>query len=379
MIYLDNAATSYPKPEVVINAFAQSVEKYGANPGRGGYDFSVKTAEKVFETRMVLNEFFNGYGEENIAFASSCTHALNTAIKGLAMRGTHVLISSLEHNSVLRPVYALKKANVVDFSVFKVEKNKEKTLENFRKAMRKNTKMCVATAVSNVFGYTLPLKEMSRIIHNNNGVFIVDGAQGAGVIELDMKEQGIDCLCLPGHKGLLGTMGTGVLLHNGSKIRPLIHGGTGTASLEYNQPEQFPESLESGTLNVPGICALCEGVKYVKNRGVSDIFQKETLLAQELFDGLKSIENVICYEEYYDECPRAPVVSFNVRNMHSEKVAFMLNEKNVCVRGGFHCSALAHSYSGTKGVGTVRVSPSCNNTKKDINYLLNLVEKIALL
>lgn len=379
MIYLDNAATSYPKPQSVVKAFSEGIDKYGGNPGRAGYDFSIKSAERVYETREILNSFFNGYGEEEVVFTPNCTYALNIAINGLARKGGHILISSLEHNSVLRPVFNLKKQGLIDFSVFKVEKETEKTIRNFKKSLRRNTIMCIVTAVSNVFGYVLPLSDLSEIAHNNGTKFLVDGAQAGGVIALDMKKQGIDFLCVPGHKGLYGPMGTGVLLHNGDSIKPLVFGGTGTTSLDYNQPLQYPERLESGTLNMPGISGLCEGVRFVMDKKIENIYEAETKLASALFDGLKSIKNIVCYEDCYDECFRSPVVCFNIKNKHSEEVALMLNEHDVCVRGGYHCSALAHIYGNTRSVGSVRVSPSFSNTKKDINYLLNLVEKIAIL
>ena len=369
MIYLDNAATSYPKPQSVINAVRNSMILYGANPGRSGHAFSVKTAETIYETRDLLDGFFDGYGSEFVSFTMNCTHALNTAIKGILNKGDHVIISSLEHNSVTRPVHTLKERGIITYSVFKVCENTEETLENFKNAFTRDTKLCVVTAVSNVFGNILPLRELSHIAHSMGAYFFVDGAQGAGVIPISMKKDGIDCLCVPGHKGLLGPMGTGVLLHNNIDFKPLTEGGTGSASFDLLQPESFPERLESGTLNVPGICGLKQGVKVIEKIGVENIRKTETRLCRETFEGLKTIEGVKLYSDRYDENSYAPVISFNVEGLHSEEVAAMLDRGGIAVRGGVHCSPYAHIFMGTKDTGTVRISPSFRTTKKDINIL----------
>ncbi len=377
MIYLDNAATSFPKPPEVIKAVNSALNLYGANPGRSGHNMSVAAAMQVYKCREILDKFFNGYGCEYVSFFPNCTYALNTAIKGIVKKGDHIIISSLEHNSVLRPVHRLKQEEIADYTVFKVGQTQEETIENFKNSFRENTKLCIVTAVSNVFGNILPLKELSRIAHSNDVLFFVDGAQGAGVVEIDMKNQGIDCLCVPGHKGLSGPMGTGALLHKNLQFASLIEGGTGTASFDFSQPEAYPERLESGTLNVPGICGLKKGVEVVSKRGINRIFQKEFSLCKFLFSGLKEMPKVSLYCENYDGNLYAPLVSFNVENMHSEQVSALLNEKGFAVRGGYHCSPLAHISNKTQKQGAVRVSPSIFNEEKDIKILLNLVRKIA--
>ena len=377
MIYLDNAATSFPKPAEVIKAVDLSMKLYGANPGRSGHKMSVDTASQVYQCREALNSFFNGYGAEYVSFFPNCTYALNTAIKGLIKNGDHIIISSLEHNSVLRPVHKLKQEGVAEYSVFNVTENIEETIENFRQSFNENTRLCIVSAVSNAFGNIMPLKELSEIAHNNEVLFIVDGAQGAGVIELDIKSMGIDCLCIPGHKGLLGPMGTGALLHKRLSFNSIIEGGTGTASFDFSQPETYPEMLESGTLNVSGICGLKKGIELVSRRGVSNVFQKEYSLCSRLFLGLKELSGVKLYQGSYAPELYAPLVSFNVGDLHSEQVSAYLNEKGIAVRGGFHCAPLAHISNKTQKQGAVRVSPSVFNEEKDINFLLNLVKKIA--
>lgn len=377
MIYLDSAATSFYKPPQVISAVSDALSFYSANPGRSGHDLSVKAAEKVFEAREILNDFFNGYGSEFVSFTSNCTEALNIAIKGFLKKGDHAIISCFEHNSVIRPLHKLKKNRFIDYSVFDVFSDEEETLRSFKKQFRKETRLCVITSVSNVFGHILPLKKLSDIAHENGAVFFVDGAQGAGVIELDMKKQGIDCLCVPGHKGLFGPMGTGAILHNNLQLDTIIEGGTGTQSLQPIQPTNYPERLESGTLNFPGICGLCAGVDYIKSIGLPNICKEETNLVKMLREGLMQIKNVVLYNDFNSYVEYAPVLSFNIKDIHSEKTSLLLNDDGIAVRGGFHCSPLAHTFMGTNTTGTVRVSPSFFNTKKEINILLNLVEKIA--
>lgn len=376
MIYFDNAATSFPKPKSVVDAVTRSMLFYGANPGRSGYEMSVKTSGKVYETRCLLNDFFNGYGEEYVSFTGNCTQALNYAVKGVLKQGDHAVISSLEHNSVARPMEELRENGFIEYDVFSVDEDNEITLKNFEKAFKENTRLCVVTGVSNAFGDVLPIRELAEIAHKHKVLFFVDGAQMAGHIPIDMKSTGIDCLCVPGHKGLLGPMGTGAFIHNGIEFEPIITGGTGTDSLSLTQKKRFPEYLESGTVNVPGICGLSAGVKYVQNKGVEAIQKRENDICEELIYGLKKIEGVKVYRSV-GERAYGPVVSFNVNDMHSETVAGILSQHSVAVRGGYHCAKLAHETYGTIGKGVVRVSPSEKNSKKDINIILNLIRKIA--
>ena len=377
MIYFDNAATSGVKPSQVISAISNALEKYSANPGRSGHALSFEASHQVYSAREKLDSFFNGYGSEFVSFTSNCTEALNIAIKGVLKGGDHVVISCLEHNSVVRPIYKLHKEIGVEYSIFDVYEDEMKTLRSFESSFRKNTKLCVVTAVSNVFGTILPLASLSAIAHSRGALFFVDGAQAAGVIPVDMKNQGIDCLCVPGHKGLLGPMGIGAIIHNNLDFTTIIEGGTGTASFDYSQPSGYPERLESGTLNVPGICGLSAGIDWVNDYTCHRIFNKETALAKSVSDGLSLMKNVILYGDLPHGKHRAPVISFNVKGLHSEQVSLKLNDGGVAVRGGYHCAGLAHRFMGTEATGTVRVSPSVFNSEKDVNILLNLVENIA--
>ncbi|MBR2877245.1 MAG: aminotransferase class V-fold PLP-dependent enzyme [Clostridia bacterium] len=378
MIYLDNAATSYPKPNEVINAVNKSFVLYGANPGRSGHNFSWNTAMAVYSAREKLNEFFDGYGSEYVSFTQNCTYALNLAIKGVVKKGDHVIISSLEHNSVSRPVYTLNEKGIITYSVFKVTHNEEETLLNLKNEITEKTKLIVVTAVSNVFGDILPIEKISQVAKKYGILLFVDGAQGAGVVPLKMKKQGINCLCIPGHKSLLGPMGTGAVLHDGCIAESIIEGGTGTDSFSLTQPQVFPEKLESGTINVPGICGLKKGIEIISMYGVNNVFKDETELMKLMFNELMSMRNIILYRNEYNEESFAPIIAFNVKGKHSEEVANLFNENGVAVRGGFHCSPLAHKTYGTESTGAVRVSPSRFTTKKDVNYVLNLLQKIAI-
>ncbi len=377
MIYLDNAATSYPKPIEVINAVNKSFSHYSANPGRSGHSLSVNTTMQVFSCREKLNDLFDGFGEEFVSFTMNCTYALNFAIKSVLKKGDHCLISSLEHNSVLRPVNKLKEDGIIDYSIFAVNEDEDETLESLKSNLRNNTKLIVVTAVSNVFGNIMPLEKIGEFAKEKNILFFVDGAQGAGIIPLKMNKMKIDCLAVPGHKGLMGPMGTGVLLHNGCIENSLIEGGTGTESFNFAQPKIYPELLESGTLNVPAICGLKKGVEIVLKCGEENIFKEETELMKYMFNELMNLRGIVVYRENYDEEHFAPIVSFNVNGMHSEETASLFNEQGIAVRGGFQCSPLAHKTYGTEATGVVRVSPSKFTTKKDVNYVLNFLQKIA--
>lgn len=378
MIYFDNAATSYPKPNEVINAINKSFVLYGANPGRSGHNLSINTAMAVYSARETINDFFSGYGSEYVSFTQNCSYALNIAIKGVLKDGDHVIISSLEHNSVARPVYKLAESGKISYSIFEVSHNVDETLCNLKNCIRYNTKLIVVTAVSNVFGDILPIREIAEIAKANGILFFVDGAQGAGVVPLKMRETGINCVCIPGHKSLLGPMGIGAIIHDGCILDTIIEGGTGTESFNLKQPLDYPERLESGTINVPAICGLKKGIEIVSSYGVVNIFRDETVLMKYMFNELLSMRNIILYRNEYDEERFAPVVAFNVKGKHSEEVSAFLNENGVAVRGGYHCAPLAHKTYKTEDVGAVRVSPSRFTTKKDVNYVLNLLQKIAI-
>ena len=379
MIYLDNAATTFPKPEQVIRSVEFCQRNFAANPGRGGHRLSEAAGHTVFETREKLGLMFN-CDSENVIFTSNCTEAINFALKGILKKGDHVIISSLEHNSVLRPLEKMRSKGLISYDIaFINPRDEKKTLQNFEELINSRTKMIMCCHVSNVFGTVLPIEKIGKIAKKHNLIFGIDAAQSAGTFSVDMKKMNISFLCLPGHKGLFGPMGTGaLLLEKGLSIDSLIEGGTGSMSLEINQPEFLPDRLESGTLNLPGIAGLLSGIKFIESvGGTKAIKDKEAELIDILKEDLYSIKNVEIFDSMHTSL-KSSVLSFRVRDMHSERTARFLDEQDIAIRAGYHCSLLAHECYRTSDTGTVRVSPGFFNSKKDIKTLSFYVNKIAL-
>ena len=377
LIYLDNAATTFPKPCTVIKSIV-SANYCAANPGRGGYKLSAAAGEDVFEARRKAGRLFS-CDEEGVIFTKNCTEALNTAIKGILKKGDHVIISSLEHNSVLRPVVRLKEELGIDYSIFTVvPDNTVETVGNVKKAIRSNTRLIICTHVSNVFGTVLPVREIARTAHENGILFVLDAAQSAGAFDINIKEDKYDIVCMPGHKGLFGPMGTGMLLLSGN-VSPiqLTEGGTGSFSMNMAQPLMLPDRYESGTLNYPGIRGLSAGIDFIRSEGgVRAFYEHEKGLADYLREGLENIKGIKIYSEMMCK-NNAPVLSFNVGKIPCTAVSEMLDKENIAVRSGFHCSYLAHKNHNSDFDGAVRISPGYFNTKKQINFLCFCLNKIA--
>lgn len=377
MIYFDNGATSYPKPFSVVNAVQMSFCDSCANPGRGGYQSAMKSAEMIYNARSAAADLFNA-DTENVIFTSGCTYSLNTAIKGVCRPGSHFVISDLEHNSVVRPLEKLKKAGLCEYSVVKVTPDESETVKNFVNAFRKNTVAVFCTLSSNVFGIMPPIHKIAREAHKYGILFILDAAQGAGYLSVDMKKDNTDIICCAGHKGLFGPMGTGLLiLSKDIYIDTLAEGGTGSNSESLNQPKYSPDRFESGTPNVHGIAGLSAGIKFVKDIKCENILIHEYKIIKYIFDELKLCKNIILYTDFYDRVPKSPVLSFNVKSKKSEETAALLAENGICVRGGLHCAPLAHQKMGTLNIGAVRITPSWFSDEKDAEILVNCIKKIA--
>ncbi len=372
IINFDNSATSYPKPKRVFRAVDYAVKHCGGNAGRGGHKLSMVTSEQVFSTRKLLSEFFDA-PLECVVFTQNCTHSLNTAIFGTLNKGDHVVISSLEHNSVARPIHYLAQHGFITYSIFTVAPSDTETLENFKAVLKSNTSLVVTTIGSNVTGQILPFRNIGEICKQRNICYIADGSQGCGVIPISLKKDNINILCSSGHKSLYGTSSSGILISDGKyHIRPLMFGGTGSTSNDLQQPDFLPDSLESGTLNTVGIVSLKSGVEYISSVGIDKIYEHEKHLCDVFIDGIKSIPNVIVYRNSVSKY--LPIVSFNLNGVPSNVVGEYLNDNNLCLRTGFHCSALAHKYLNTT-TGTVRFSPSVFNTVSQVNYLVNVLRK----
>ena len=369
MIYFDNAATSFPKPEAVARAVSLAVARYGGNPGRSGHRLSQEAARKVFEVRESAAEMF-GAEVENVAFTQNCTYALNMAIKGMAQYGGHIVISDMEHNAVLRPVYALYKSRGVEFSVAKTGEDDEETVRSFANAMRGDTRAVVCTLASNVTGRIMPYREIARECRRRGICFIGDGAQACGVLDVSLDD-GFDFLCMAGHKSLYGPTGTGLLVSSGRyALSTIIEGGTGATSAQAEQTDFMPEKMESGTLNTVGIIGLGEGLKFVRRRGTAAILAHEMRLCEQFERMLEGSKRVKIYGR---GVRRVPVVAFNIGEMHSEEAAGELSRRGFALRGGLQCAGLAHRTLGTLEQGVVRFSPSVFNDGRQVAALARAV------
>ncbi len=372
MIYFDNAATTGRKPSVAVREVMDAIKNYSANPGRSGHNLSVGASEKIYNVREELAEFFGCENAENVAFTHNCTHALNCVIKGLVSKGQHVVVSSLEHNSVIRPLYAIG----ADVQIAKVSLNDDiKTVAEFENAIKPYTRLVICTGASNVLGKKLPITEIGSLCKNRNVLFAVDAAQLAGTSVINMVEQNIDFLCIASHKGLYAPMNTGVLIARKLLEKSLIEGGTGSDSINHSHPLTLPESVEAGTVNVAGIFGIKGGLDFVKRKGIENIKKYEDMLCERLYCGLKTNKDAVLYCEY-NRHKFSPVISFNYKDYSSEKTAALLNDSGIAVRAGLHCAPTAHSQIGTLERGTVRVSPSVFNTVQEVEYLLGRLKYI---
>lgn len=378
MIYLDNAATTFPKPTSVVREVNMAMTRYGANPGRSGHDLAMKAGKMIYDCRNKLAHLFNVPNDENIVFTLNCTHSINMVLKGLLKEGDHVVISDLEHNSVTRPLKAMEKMGVTFTKATVYENNNDATVDSFRRAINGNTRLIACTHASNVWGIRLPIERLSALAHEYGIEIMVDAAQSAGVVPIDFSNSGIDYLCIPGHKGLYGPTGTGVMISkHPEKLTPLMQGGTGSSSISFEHPDFMPDKFECGTLNVIGISGLLRGVEFVKSKGEKRIFSHEMKLVKKLYENLSVIKNVELYTEYPNEEYCVPVLSFNLKNKNSEAVAQHLNKDyGIAVRAGLQCAPSAHLKMGTQESGTVRVSPSAFTTDYEIQRFSYAINKI---
>ena len=379
MIYLDNAATTFPKPQTVYRKWAYAMSAYGANPGRSGHAFSQSTAEAVYKSREKCAEFF-GAEPENTIFTLNCTHALNFAIKGIARNGCHFVTSDMEHNAAIRPVYAAAKAFGGSCTMFEATADEEQTVYNAERAIQPNTVALVCTAASNVIGLRTPIRELAALCRRKRICFIVDAAQGAGTLPITLKD-GVNIICAAGHKGLYGPMGTGLMITDGKfPLNTIIEGGTGSASESIVQPDFTPDRFESGTINTAGVIALGEGVDFVCQRSPEKILAHELALCRRFCEGAERIRGIRLYNNITADNSEqyTPVVSFNLGDIPSTEGAAMLSANGFYMRGGLHCAPLAHKKIGTINGGTIRFSPSVFNTANEVDRLLKTLERISV-
>ena len=374
MVNFDNAATTFPKPETVRTAVYRAVREFGGNPGRGGHDISAAAAEAVYRARSKAAEFF-GAQPENVVFTLNCTHALNFAVKGILKSGDHVIISSLEHNAALRPVYALSKRGVM-FSTAEVSADDDITVKNIEKLITPRTKAAVFTLGSNVTGQLTPFARIGELCRRRNICFIADGAQVCGVIPVDLARDNINILCCAAHKGLYAAAGTGLLISDGKyRISPVIEGGTGSNSLSPEQPAFLPDALESGTVNTVGAVSLSAGIDFVKSIGTDNIYVHESILCKNFISELKDIGGTKIYRRA--GAGYLPIVLFNIGDIPPEETAAYLNSRGFALRAGLHCAPAAHKSIGTLPGGAVRFAPSVFNTADEVHRLSSAVREYA--
>lgn len=375
MIYVDNSATSFPKPESVYNEVLRCMRNYAANSGRSSHSMALKAASKIMDTRLELSNFFNIQNALNIIFTSNATEALNIGIKGILKKGDHVISSMIEHNSVLRPLYYLNKKGI-ELTLLNVDCYGYINISSLKKEIKKNTKAIVVNHASNVLGTVQDIKSIGEIAKEAGLIFLVDASQSSGIIPIDVVRDNIDLLAFPGHKGLYGPQGTGGLyIKDGIELKEYTQGGTGSKSLSMEQPEMLPDRFESGTLNTPGIAGLCEGIKFINKTSIDKIREHENMLVQYLVQELKKLSYIKIYggTDYSNRCS---VVSINLDNMDSSEVGNLFNEKGIAVRTGYHCAPLIHNIIGTKDMGTVRISPGFFNTLNDVENIIICIKDI---
>lgn len=377
MIYLDNAATTYPKPESVYDAVSDCMRNYCANPGRAGHKLAMRAAREIYDARENIAKLFNIDNPMSIVFTSNATDSLNLAIKGTVSSGDHIITTSMEHNSVIRPIKALESYGVEN-TIVNCNEDGFLSIEDLKKAIKPNTKLIVTTHASNVCGTLIDIKKIGEVAKEYNILYLVDASQTAGVYDIDVKEMNIDMLATPGHKCLFGPQGTGILyIRDNLNINILKEGGTGSRSEDLFQPDLSPDRYESGTHNTPGIAGLNAGIKFILKEGIEKIREHEEELCQYMLNKLDEVPNVIVYGTKNVK-ERAAVIALNIGTMDSGEVTFLLDsEYDIATRSGIHCSPLAHRTLGTLEQGVVRFSIGYFNTKDEIDKTIEALKRIS--
>ena len=381
MIYFDNAATSFPKPPQVVDAVVEFMTKIGANPGRAGHSQSVKAGEIVFEARKKIARFFGVRSPMNVVFTSNATEALNTAVKGLLRDGDHVITSSMEHNSVIRPLNRLAQDGIITFSVLDGDERGVLSVEEVEKAIKPETRAVVLNHMSNVTGAVQPVRELGELCRSKGVLIILDCAQSAGIIPVDLAADYIDIACFAGHKGLYGPTGTGGMVirddFDYKRIKPLKEGGTGSLSDKTDQPVFMPDKFESGTLNVAGIAGLSAGIDFLNSlpEGLKSVqLHKQTLQKYFIEKAEKHVKGFVTQSETVG----SGVISFIIEGLSVSEVTMKLSDEyGIMSRQGLHCAPLTHQRIGTFPEGTVRFGFSVFNTRDEIDAAVKALKEIA--
>lgn len=376
-IYLDNAATSFPKAPGVARSVYDFIENIGATAGRGAYQKALQADKLVYETRKIIGQLFNYDVPSRIIFTSNITESLNLAISGIVKKGDHIITSSLEHNAVWRCIKTLERDRGITISTVPCTYEGYTDAKDVEKLIQSNTTLIVFNHASNVIGTLQPIKEIGAIAKKHDIPFLVDAAQTAGVYPIDIKDDNIDLLAFTGHKSLLGPMGTGGLVVNWKgKIKPLKSGGTGGDSAYEYQPDYFPNCLETGTPNVAGIVGLKKGIEYILQEGIDKIYHKKKDLVSYVLDELKTIKGITIYGPQ-DASKIIGVISFNLKDISAEEVAYELDQGyGIMVRSGLHCAPFINKVIGTEDTGTVRIGIGYFNEEEDIDKLVMALQDI---
>lgn len=376
MPYFDNAATSFPKPEAVADAVYDCLKNYCANPGRSGHKLALKMDHKIYDTREALTSLIGGDDPLRMIFTFNGTDALNLAIHGFLQKGDHVVTSSMEHNSVNRPLYALKNSGFIDLTIVEADKNGCLTADDIEAAMTDRTTLVAITHMSNLTGTIMPIQEIGERI-KGRARLLVDAAQSIGVLPIDVEKMHIDLLAFPGHKGLFAPQGTGGLyIGKDIELKEIKQGGTGSFSQDFLQPTILPDRFESGTENGPGIIGMGEGIRFINETGIDAIHEKEMRLAKRFVEGVKEITGIKLYGPLDER--QGPVVSLNLPERDSAEVAYRLDQEyDICVRPGLHCAPFAHRTIGTLETGAVRFSFGYFNTEEELDTAIQALRHIA--
>lgn len=378
IIYLDNAATSWPKPPEVVEAVRDCLRYYCANPGRGGHYMAMRSMRAVYNAREKLNTFFNAADPQRIIFTKNCTEAINVALHGILKKGDHVITTKIEHNAVARPLNELSKKGIITISYAGNDTDGYCTPEMIEREITPRTRMIITTFSSNVTGMVLPVEQIGAVARKNKVLYMLDSAQGAGIFPIDVQKMNIDILAFAGHKSLLGPQGTGgLIVAEGIAVQPLIQGGTGSDSVNPLQPMTLPEALESGTINTPGIVGLTKGIQYINGVGIKEIAAKKKKYIKFLKNELNHMPGVILYG--HDTAhENTGIVAFNIDGIDSQDLAYSLDrEYSIATRGGLHCAPSMHKILGTLETGCVRASVGVFTNFNEIVAMRDAVYKLA--
>lgn len=373
-IYFDNAATTFPKPECVYRRADSFARNFAGNPGRGAHFYSVRSSEEIFLARKALAELFSA-NPENISFTMNTTYALNMAVKSSVCEEGHVVISNMEHNSVLRPTAAVCAEKRASYSIFEVSDDENETLENLKRSISEKTCAVICTHMSNIVPVTLPIGAIGAFCREKNIRFIVDGAQSAGLLPINMKTDNIDILCIPGHKGLYGFQGVGALLFGeemSPALRTLIEGGSGSDSIPLEMPNYFPDRFEAGTLPAPAVSSLGEGARWVASQGTEKLFEHDRKICEYIIENTKKYGNIL--NVYNKRAGHAFL--FNIGSMPASQTSALYDKYGICLRAGLHCAPLAHRTVKTFPYGAVRASFGAFNTLNEAKYFCEVTERI---